>query len=396
MGRKPKLIEENEVATESSTGPEEILGDILSERGGEHLNDIEAPNYKISTGSLTLDIATGGGLPPGVHRLVGKDNCGKTPEALEILSNFLKTVPKSRGLFVDAEGKLNDENKGRTDLKYVYKASEWKDGTVFVLVTNEYELVAQITEALLRSEDSETKYGIVIDSNDALILKSDIEKSIDENVKMAGGPLIMKRFLSRNAIHISRKGHICIVISQVSTDIQADKYKQSTNAGNNFTGGNALLHFPTFIIEYNNQLGQSKYILDDPDGRLNDGKTKQVGYNCKVTLRKTTQENKDSVYVYPIKYGRKNSSGIWREREVGAILIAWEYLRRESNKGAFTFEPNFAKELESAGIEFPEKLRSEKAIFEELENNCKLTEYCFKKLKSSLANEELGLKEDKE
>lgn len=403
MGRPKKIQTEaaeeyfpNE--NEETMRPEDILGDFLKRKPSEHLNSVEESTYKISTGSLILDIATGGGLGAGVHRLVGQNNCGKTPEMLEIISNFIKTIPKNRrGLIIDAEGKLSKENKERTDLKFIYNPKDWKDGTVFVLVSNIYEMVSQLIEALIRIEtDNETKYCIGIDSNDALILKSDLDKSLEENTRMAGGPLLMKRFLSRNSIHITRRGHLCIVVSQVSADIQADKYKQSSNAGNNFTGGNALLHFPSFIIEYNNELGKGKYILDDPNGRLNDGKSKQIGYKCKVTIRKTTQENKDSQYWYPIKYRRKHGSGIWREREVGQLLIAYQFLKREGKQGSFSFEPNFAKELKNSGFDSEQKIRSENAIYELLEGNEKLTNFCFNKLKEVLADEELGEKEVKD
>ncbi len=387
-----KKTEENE--SQELVSPEELLGDFLKKNEERHLNSLPVQEYKISTGSLVLDLATGGGLGPGVHRLVGQNNCGKTPESLEIMRNFLKTVPKSRGFFVDAEGKLNKETKERTDLKFVYTSKEWVDGTVFVFICNEYETVAEIIETLvLRNRESSTKYCFIFDSVDAMVLKADLDKSLTDSIKMAGAPLLSKRFLSRNSIHFSHRGCLCILISQVSADIQADKYNKTTNYGNNYVGGNALQHYPIFIIEYNNVVGHGKYILDDEKGKLNDGITKQLGVNCKVTIRKTSRENKDKNYIYPVKFGIKGGSAIWPERELQMLLIGHGYLKREG-QGSFITHPSLLKEVKDNNLEMNEKFRSLKSIFEALEANPKLTSFLHKKLKEELVDVDLSEKEE--
>ena len=86
MGRKKK--------TESSgQSNSEKLQSFLKQRESEHYNFSEEIYYRISTGSLLLDIHTGGGLMPGLHRFVGMNEGGKTSEAFEVMKNFLNDIP---------------------------------------------------------------------------------------------------------------------------------------------------------------------------------------------------------------------------------------------------------------------------------------------------------------
>ena len=66
MGRRPKNS-----SAKTSVSPEDILISYLKEKEEEHYNFEPEINYKVSTGSLLLDIETGGGLGPGLHRFCG-------------------------------------------------------------------------------------------------------------------------------------------------------------------------------------------------------------------------------------------------------------------------------------------------------------------------------------
>ena len=57
-------------STTTTTCSGQVL-DFLKQHDGEHLNFKEEVFYKVSTGSLILDIETGGGLTPGLHRFCG-------------------------------------------------------------------------------------------------------------------------------------------------------------------------------------------------------------------------------------------------------------------------------------------------------------------------------------
>ena len=111
----------------------DILQEALKGAKTEHFNFQERVDWNVSTGSLLLDIATGG-LRPGILRLAGAFGCGKTPQMLENVRNILTSVPNSKALWVIAEGRgLSDEHIARCGLTFVYKAEEWKVGTVFIL-----------------------------------------------------------------------------------------------------------------------------------------------------------------------------------------------------------------------------------------------------------------------
>ena len=107
MGRKPKA----EKAATSGAAPEKILSNFLNEDKNKihHHNFEEEEDYKVSTGSLLLDIATGGGIGPGLHRFCGINEGGKTSEALEVCRNFLSSIPKGRAMLIKAEGRLSPE-----------------------------------------------------------------------------------------------------------------------------------------------------------------------------------------------------------------------------------------------------------------------------------------------
>ena len=55
------------------------IAKFLSDKDNQkyHYNFHEADDYKISSGSLNLDIALGGGLPSGAHRFTGINEGGK-------------------------------------------------------------------------------------------------------------------------------------------------------------------------------------------------------------------------------------------------------------------------------------------------------------------------------
>jgi len=79
MTAKKKSKQTDNVLTSS-----EQLSSFLKTHKEDHYNYEETVEYKVSTGSLTLDIETGGGLGPGLHRFCGINEGGKTSEALEV------------------------------------------------------------------------------------------------------------------------------------------------------------------------------------------------------------------------------------------------------------------------------------------------------------------------
>ena len=126
---------------EEKIDPSEQLASFLKNNKKYHYNFEEDVYYKVSFGSLKLDIELGG-IGPGFHRFCGKTEGGKTSEALEICKNFLKE-PGRRAVYVKCEGRLSPEMRARSGVKFV-KGDPTKDGDSWVdgtcIFTNQISL----------------------------------------------------------------------------------------------------------------------------------------------------------------------------------------------------------------------------------------------------------------
>jgi hypothetical protein len=106
-----------------------------------HYNFVTSSSqHLIPSGSLNLDYELNGGFGPGVHRFAGASGGGKTSLSLDLLRNMFELVPRSKGFYVKAEGRLSESMMHRAGLKFVFSPDDWKEGTVFVLESNVYDL----------------------------------------------------------------------------------------------------------------------------------------------------------------------------------------------------------------------------------------------------------------
>jgi len=361
----------------------DILNSALKEHKEDHYNFEDTVSWHISTGSLLLDAATGG-VSPSLWRLAGTNNCGKTPQMLEIIRNFLRDVKNSKALWVIAEGRgLSEENRTRCGLTFVTKPEDWKIGTVFILQTNVFELFIQVIKDLVKNNSEKIRFAIVVDSVDGLILRDDAAKEITESNRVAGVPMLAKKMLQSLSLGMFKYGHWMGLISQVTAEIKLDPYSKSPNRGGQFSGGNSLLHGSDVIIQYDSPY-DGDFILDNPKGKFNDGKTKSIGQNVRCTLIKSLKETTKKVRViYPIKFGRK-PSGIWVEREVGDLLLAWELVKKTSEGSSWlVFDTQLIAEVkEKTGVVLPEKIQGLEKMYTILEENEVVTKHLFDKFVS--------------
>lgn len=361
----------NSDSSESASG-NQILSQALNEFKGDHYNFDKGVFWETTTGSLLLDSATGG-VNPSLWRLCGANNSGKTPQMLEIVRNILKNIPNSKCLWMIAEGRgLSEENRARCGLTFVYDPKEWVSGTVFILQSNIFELFIKIVKDLVKNNEAGIRYAFVIDSVDGLILRDDAAKDVTENNKVAGVPALSKKMLQSLSLGMFKFGHWMGLISQVTAEIKLDPYAKSFNRSGQFSGGNSLLHGPDVIIEYNPPFA-GDFILNNPNGKFNDGKTKPIGQNVRVTLSKSIKETtRKTQVIYPIRYGRK-PSGIWTEREVGDLVFTWGLANRT---GAWiSFQDDFRKELMEVDAEVPEKIQGVDNFYGYLEGNPSVTDF---------------------
>jgi len=284
-----------------------MLKGFLKETKEDHYNFEEEINYKVSSGSLEFDLQMGGGFGPGLHRFVGMNEGGKTSESLEVMRNFLK-MPGTRGVFIKAEGRLSPEMKERSGINFVFSADEWVDGTCFVFESNIYEVVVDLMRRLVQFNDDKTKYCFVLDSVDGLIPKNDVGKNFEDSTKVAGGAVIAGVFMKKMSIALQKRGHMAIFISQVRADIKLDPYTKAPVRQTTATGGNALLHFANWIIQFEPRYNGDA-ILRNASVKKMDSKTNPpIGHFAKVTIKKSPNEKTNTSISYPIRYGQKGVS----------------------------------------------------------------------------------------
>lgn len=381
MGRKPK--EESSSIEEVTTSAKTRLQSFLKNNKEDHFNFEEEIYYKVSTGSLNLDIATGGGLCPGLHRFLGMNEGGKTSEALEVAKNFLSSVKSSRALLFKAEGRLSKEIQQRSGIKFVTDPEKWDDGTCFVFESNIFETVSELMKDLIQNNDENKRYIFILDSVDGLMTKGDSQKSLTEATKVAGGAVISSMLMKKISLALSKRGHMAIFISQVRSDIKLDPYAANKEVRQTTaTGGNALLHFANWILEFEPRYNKD-LILEKPNEKYDPIKNKIIGHNVKIAIKKSTNESTNSKIQYPIKYGRKDGSSVWKEYEIIDQILSWEFA---TAKGAWvTFSDEVIEELKKQNLELKKQHQGIDNLRLYLEENKLITDYFYNKFISTLA-----------
>lgn len=380
---KSKKTEDQEQQTQSS--PKDILSRILKDNEGKHYNDqdeIEVP--LVSSGSLILDSQLGGGFGAGLHRLVGFTEGGKTSAGLEVMKNFLRVTQNGYGLLVKAEGRLSKEMQERSGVKFVFKFEEWESGTCFVLETNVYDAVVNLMRSLvMENPDHKNKYFFLLDSMDGLILEQDMDKPIEAAGRVAGAPMLTKKFMQRLSTAMNKFGHRCFMIGQVSAKVEIDPYAPKDQRQITATGGNAALHFSNFILQFEPRY-MGDLILEDPKAKPDPIKNKILGHWCKIIIKKSPNEKSNIPVTYPIRYGRKNGTSVWREYEIVDVLIQFEKIRKA---GAwFYMEKEIIDETkEKTGVEIPEKFQGMENIRLYLEEQPAVADFLFIKLRNMIS-----------
>mgnify|MGYP001467073333 FL=1 len=353
------------------SGSKDYTEAFLKSNKDYHYNLEEgADPYLVSSGSMILDHVLGGGFGSGLHRFIGANEGGKTNEALHVMHNMLKTVENSKGLFVMAEGRLSQEIKDRAGIKFVHSAEDWDVGTCLVLECHIMDTMIDFLRGLLKNNPDKEKFCIVIDSMDGLITKEDLEKGSSDARKVAGGALMTSDFLKRVSLGMSKFGHMCIMISQVRSSITTSMYaKQDPNNQTDSSGGNAILHYPDWILQFKKQNKGDK-ILEKPTEQITPD-NKIYGHNAKVMILKSTNEATGQIVTYPIKHGRKNGRSIWLEREVVDMLLMWGYL--EKSGAWIKLDDKVKTYLSDNKIETKDSYQGIKAVYEFLESDEKIT-----------------------
>ena len=185
----------------------------------------------ISTGSLSLDIATGiGGLPKGrIVEIYGPESSGKTTLALHCIAEAQKKGGEAA--FIDAEHALDP----------VYAANLGVDvDSLLVSQPDNGEQALEIAEALVRSGAISI---MVVDSVAALVPRSEIEGEMGDS-HVGAHARLMSQALRKLAGACAKTNTIIIFINQLREKIGVMYGNPETT-----TGGRALKFYSSIRID---------------------------------------------------------------------------------------------------------------------------------------------------
>ena len=202
-------------------------GAIMKLGDDNALTDIQA----ISTGSITLDVATGiGGVPRGrIIEIYGPESSGKTTLTLHIIAEAQKTGGKAA--FIDAEHALDPEYARNLGVDI---------NELLVSQPDTGEQALEICEMLVRSGALDV---IVIDSVAALVPKAEIQGEMgDSHVGLQAR--LMSQALRKLAGAINKSKTAVIFINQLR-----DKVGVMFGTPETTTGGRALKFYSTMRMD---------------------------------------------------------------------------------------------------------------------------------------------------
>ena len=194
--------------------------------GEAHKIDVET----IPTGSLSLDLALGGGIPKGrIIEVYGPESSGKTTLCLHAVAE----VQKSGGTaaYVDAEHALDPAYAKRLGVNI---------DTLLISQPDSGEQALEVVEALVRSNAVDI---IVVDSVAALVPQAEIEGDMG-NAHMGLQARLMSQALRKLTGVISRTKCTVVFVNQLRMKIGVMFGNPETT-----TGGNALKFYASVRMD---------------------------------------------------------------------------------------------------------------------------------------------------
>lgn len=216
----------NNAIQEALSQIKQRFGEGAIMRLGEHGQNIET----ITTGSLSLDLALGTGVPKGrIIEIYGPESSGKTTLALHVIAEVQKAG--GTAAFIDAEHALDPEYAKKIGVK-----------TEDLLISQPDfgEQALEILETLVRSSAVDV---VVVDSVAALTPRAEIEGEMGDS-HMGLQARLMSQALRKLTALISKTNTIVIFINQLRMKIGVMFGNPETT-----TGGNALKFYASVRVE---------------------------------------------------------------------------------------------------------------------------------------------------
>ena len=192
----------------------------------------------LKSGSLSLDLALGGGYPKGrIIEIYGQESSGKTTLALHAIAEIQKTG--GQAAFIDAEHAL--------DPSYAKRIGVDVDNLLISQPDNG-EQALEICETLVRSNAVDL---IVVDSVAALVPQAEIDGDMGD-AQMGLQARLMSQAMRKLTAIISKSKATVIFINQIRMKIGVMFGNPETT-----TGGNALKFYASVRIDIR-RIGQIK------------------------------------------------------------------------------------------------------------------------------------------
>lgn len=330
--KKSKKLDKPDKATDKQTALENALKQIEKQYGAgaimrlgenKHLN-VDA----ISTGSLSLDIATGiNGLPKGrIVEIYGPESSGKTTLALHCVAEAQKAG--GQAAFIDAEHALDP----------IYAANLGVDVDSLLVAQPDYgEQALEIAEQLARSGAIDI---IVVDSVAALVPRTEIDDDMgDSHVGLHAR--LMSQAMRKLAGAINKSNTLIIFINQLREKVGVVYGNPEVT-----TGGRALKFYASMRIDV--RKGEQ---LKNSDNQF-------IGSRTKVKIVKNKVAPPFRSAEFDIMYG----TGISKEGEILDLGVEYGVIKkggswfsygdrrlgqgRDNVKQLIKDEPAFAAQLE--------------------------------------------------
>ncbi len=232
--KAPKADKSETIQSAKNLALKAAIADIEKQYGAGSIMDMgNAQNTQIDTypsGSLSLDLALGGGIPQGrIIEIFGPESSGKTTLALHAIAQVQKRGGKAA--FIDAEHAL--------DVSYAKKIGVNVD-SLLVSQPDDGEQALEITETLVRSGGIDV---IVIDSVAALTPRAEIEGMMGDS-HMGLQARLMSQALRKLTSIVSKTNCSVIFINQMRMKIGVMFGNPETT-----TGGNALKFYASLRLD---------------------------------------------------------------------------------------------------------------------------------------------------
>ena len=281
-----------------------VLDEIDSNFGAGAIMRLgEAGKAKVATfpsGSLTLDIALGGGLPRGrIVEVYGPESSGKTTLALHAMAEMQKlggTVA-----MIDAEHAFDPEYSQRLGLNV---------DDVIVCQPETGEMALEVVDTLVRSSAVDL---ICVDSVAALVPRSEIEGEIGM-VQVGAHARLMSQALRKINVNAAKAGTTIIFVNQLRSKVGVIYGSPEVT-----TGGNALKYYSSVRLDIRRrEVIKGKAGEDD------------TGVRCKVKVAKNKVAPPYKIAEFDMLFGR----GISQD---GCMLDAGEQVGAIERKGAWYY-----------------------------------------------------------